>query len=373
VRVVRVRIEQASGAGRSGRPATTSRPDDQERRLREAVRFFAADDLRDVPVFVFARDEPAFVLLRDAPLLVFERDEPLFVLLRDELFVLPRDALFVFDRDELFVLLRDALFVLLRDALFVLLRDALFVLLRDELLVFDRDELLFVLLREPLFVFVFAREPVLLLVFLLLVFFFAALLRFVPLFERDDPEAVFVFRPDVDVFRDERRVELPPPPPPLSPSSSSSPSPSPPPSSFFATAAAAGTASPIAVPATTFFGVERPSDSCSSSGACSSSLAKVASVCHFASLNASMNFGTIRSRTISGACDATYFPAASAASSAIGRSASAAASQLVAAAEARIDWDPPLLFRLDDDAPFSSSPPEPPDLPESCERTRLTA
>src|SRR3954454_12602138 len=93
----------------------------------------------------------------------------------------------------------------------------------------------------------------------------------------------------------------------------------------------------------------------------------VASVRQFASLNASMNFGTILSRTISGPCVARYLPAASAASSAIGISASAAGSQLVAAADARMDCEPPLL-RLDDESRSS-----PPDLPESCERTRLTA
>jgi hypothetical protein len=270
-----------------GSPRRASRT--QERRLREAVRFFAAD---------FFREDTLFVLPREDALFVFDRDA---------LFALPReDALFVFDRDALFALPRD-------DALFVFDRDALFALPRDDaLFVFDRDA-----------IFVFARAPD-----LLLVFFFADDLRFVALFERD-PDAVFVFRPAVDDLRDERRVEpLPPPPPPPSPSSSSPL----PPSSFFATAAAAGTASPIAVPATTFFGVDMPSWS-----SCASSLAMVTSVRHFDSLNASMNFGTIRSRTISGPCVARYFPAASAASSAIGTSASAAASQLVAAADARID------------------------------------
>src|SRR5262252_8099143 len=84
-----------------------------------------------------------------------------------------------------------------------------------------------------------------------------------------------------------------------------------------------------------------------------------------------MNFGTIQSRTTSGPCEARYFPAASAASSAIGRSASAAASQLVAAADARIDGElPPLLPRVEEPPSSRSSPF---DLPASWERIRLTA
>src|SRR5439155_13939228 len=61
---------------------------------------------------------------------------------------------------------------------------------------------------------------------------------------------------------------------------------------------------------------------------------------YFASLNASMNFGTTRSRITSGPCSARYLPADSAASSAIGTSTSAAASQLLAAAEERIEDAP---------------------------------
>jgi hypothetical protein len=111
------------------------------------------------------------------------------------------------------------------------------------------------------------------------------------------------------------------------PSDSWSLSSSPLPISFFATAAAAGTASPIAAPATTFLGVVRPSDS----------LFAISRLHYLASLNASMNFGTMCSRTMSGPRVAKYLPAASAASSAIGISASDAASQLVAAADARMD------------------------------------
>src|SRR5690349_23350321 len=84
-----------------------------------------------------------------------------------------------------------------------------------------------------------------------------------------------------------------------------------------------------------------------------------------------MNFGTIRSRTISGPCVARYFPAASAASSAIGRSASEAASQLVAAADARMDGELPPLLPRDEEPPSSRSSPF--DLPPSCDRMRLTA
>jgi hypothetical protein len=53
-----------------------------------------------------------------------------------------------------------------------------------------------------------------------------------------------------------------------------------------------------------------------------------------------MNFGMIRSRSTSGPWVAMYFPAASAASSAAGKRAFDAASQLVAAAKARIDVEP---------------------------------
>jgi hypothetical protein len=192
---------------------------------------------------------------------------------------------------------------------------------------------------------------------------------------------VFVREPVVRVFaeRDERRVVRK-----SSPGAGSAPSwpssspPSPPPRSFFATTAAAGTARPIAVPATTFVGVDSPCSSCSSSsfdmvaslGAPAVELGDLARR-YFASLNPSMNFGTIRSRTISGPCFARYLPAASAASSAIGSSASAAASQLVAAADASIDGElAPFPFG-DEEPPSSRSSPF--DLPPSCERIRLTA
>jgi hypothetical protein len=117
------------------------------------------------------------------------------------------------------------------------------------------------------------------------------------------------------------------------PSSSppSSLSPLSPPISFFAAPTAAGMATPSAAPATTFAGVDIPS---------SSELAMVHLLVHFASLNASMNLGTILSRRMSGPCCARYRPADSAASSAIGISTSAAASQLLDAAEARIEDAP---------------------------------
>ncbi|HZU20836.1 MAG TPA: hypothetical protein VE982_06430 [Gaiellaceae bacterium] len=110
------------------------------------------------------------------------------------------------------------------------------------------------------------------------------------------------------------------------------------PISFFATPTAAGIATPSAVPATTFCAVDRPSSS-SFDMVTSRAPTSRGALRHFASLNASMNFGTIRSRRISGPCVATYLPAASAASSAIGSSTSAAASQLVAAADARMPFD----------------------------------
>jgi len=129
--------------------------------------------------------------------------------------------------------------------------------------------------------------------------------------------------------------------------SSSSPSSSFEPISFFATPTAAGIATPSAVPATTFCLV----DSIWSSSFAMSPPTRLpeATRCYAASLNASMNFGMMRSRRISGPCVATYFPAASAASSAIGSRTSDAASQLVAAAEA-MRPDPDRFF--DFDVPF---------------------
>jgi hypothetical protein len=123
--------------------------------------------------------------------------------------------------------------------------------------------------------------------------------------------------------------------------------------SFFATPTAAGIATPSAVPATTFCLVDRPSSS-----------SAMSLLRYLASSNASMNFGMSRSRKISGPCVATYLPADSAASSAMGRSTSDAASQLVAAAEA-ISPDP-ALFVLPTPLPF--------ELPLwSCESAFLTA
>jgi hypothetical protein len=107
------------------------------------------------------------------------------------------------------------------------------------------------------------------------------------------------------------------------------------PISFFATLTAAGTATPNAAPATTFFVVDIPS----SSGSISYTSHVVVRVVHQsprASLNDAMKRGMIRSRTISGAFCATNFPAALAASSAAGRSASRAASQPPAASEPNI-------------------------------------
>jgi hypothetical protein len=246
--------------------------------------------------------------------------------------------------------------------------------------------LVFVLVRARE-VFVFARVRVVapdLFLLVLRVFFaalFVLLLRcdfFVALFR--DVLLVFVFdrEPVVRVFveRDERRAVREPP---LLRSPSSAPSPSSPlPRSFFATTAAAGTARPSAVPATTFVGMDIPCSSRSSSsfdmvaslGAPAVELGDLARR-YFASLNPSMNFGTIRFRRNSGPFAARYLPAASAASSAIGRSAFAAAPQLVAAADARIDGELPSFPFRDDVPPSSRSSPF--DLPPSCERIRLTA
>jgi hypothetical protein len=196
----------------------------------------------------------------------------------------------------------------------------------DAVFFFAREDADFVFRRADDAVF-FARDPV----------FFA----------REDAD--FVLR-DAEDCRDDDVLFL-------SPSSESSSL-----MSFLATPTAAGIATPRAVPAAIFAGVESPC--CSSSSAIQNLLCVARG--YAASLNASMNAGTILSRTTSGPCVARYFPAASAASSAIGRSASAAASQLVAAADARNDCGPPPLFLSDDP---SSSLLE----PLSCERTFFTA
>jgi hypothetical protein len=210
------------------------------------------------------------------------RDDVLFV--REPVFAADLVFVLVF---ALAVLVFVLVFARDLDALFaavfflaLLLRVApLFVLDFDALLVFDLDALLAAVFDfDALFRFaVLLRFAVL--------FRFAVLLRF--------EDAVVVLRRVVPDLRAPVERALVPLSLSLSPSLSSSWSP--PPSSFFATTAAAGTARPIAVPATTFCGVERPSFS-----SWSSSLAMVDSPRHFDSLNASMNFGTIRSRTISG-------------------------------------------------------------------------
>jgi len=145
---------------------------------------------------------------------------------------------------------------------------------------------------------------------------------FVVDFERDFPPAVF--ERELDAFRDEARLpelfdlrelvrERPleivrrPPPRELDPDPSEPLSPPPSPSSdsssepisFLATPTAAGIATPSAVPATTFCVVERPSSS-SFDMITSRTPSPQRRTRYLASLNASMNFGTIRSRRISG-------------------------------------------------------------------------
>jgi hypothetical protein len=162
--------------------------------------------------------------------------------------------------------------------------------------------------------------------------------------EPEDFDFDFDFEPEafdfeLDVFRrapppprepDREPCDSADPPSPSSDSSSSEPI------SFLATPTAAGIATPSAVPATTFCVVESPSSSSFDMVTFPHAFHSAAH-CYLASLNASMNFGTIRSLTTSGACVARYFPAASAASSAIGSSTSDAAFQLVAAADVRSD------------------------------------
>jgi len=275
------------------------------------LRFFA-DDFRLADDFRFA-DDFAFDF-EDDFVFVFDRGEA--DLDFDLAFDFDADFVFVFDRGE-----ADFDF----DFAFVLDFEADFVF------VFDRD--------DADFVFVFEDD-----------FDFDA-----------DFALVFVLRED-DVFPLRLEVERREPPDRWVPPCSSEPSSSFP-SSFFATPTAAGMATPIAAPAATFFGVDNP---------CPSVWSSSGGIGYAASLNASMNFGMMRSRTISGPWVARYFPAASAASSAIGMSASAAASQLVAAAEARMPDELPLFERPPPSA--SRSPPSPRDEPPlSCERTFLTA
>jgi hypothetical protein len=128
------------------------------------------------------------------------------------------------------------------------------------------------------------------------------------------------------------------------PESPSSPESSSDPRSFFPTPTAAAVASPTAAPVTTFFGVDISSRSEPSSSAIGQS--------PFASLKDVMNLGTIRSRTISGALFATHVPAAPAASSASGTTASRAASQPPDAIDVSIVLEPPFSFLEPDWSPF---------------------
>jgi hypothetical protein len=283
---------------------------------REAV-FRPVDDVRDEPLeapLVFDREpEDALRVLR----FVAERDreDALFALLFVALLVFPRAA------EEVLLLF---VFVLVFDLALVFDFALLAVFDLDRLAVFDFD-------FDLVFVFAFDLEP-------------------------------DVFEREVDFLRAEDVRELgarrdePPPRPREEPSSEPSPassSSSSEPMSFFATPTAAGIATPSAVPATTFCAVDRPSSSSFDMLTSCATAAATRLPRYLASLNASMNFGTIRSRTISGPCVATYLPAAAAASSASGRSTSDAASQLVAAADARMPepaarfdldpFDPPLL------------------------------
>jgi hypothetical protein len=153
--------------------------------------------------------------------------------------------------------------------------------------------------------------------------------------ERDPPERDAFEREPEPPEREPRPRDVPerepeppsPPSPPSSPPSSSSPI------NFFATVTAAGIATPSAAPATTFCGVDMPSSSSERSLSCSSAIALTSSSHgQLASLNASMNRGTIRSRTTSGAFSATYLPADSAKSSASGKRTPDAAFHALAAA-----------------------------------------
>jgi hypothetical protein len=132
------------------------------------------------------------------------------------------------------------------------------------------------------------------------------------------------------------RDEAPPPSPPSSLESPSDPS------SFFPTPTAAAVARPTAAPVATFFGVDIPSEPSSSAIGQSP----------FASLKDVMNRGTILSRTISGPFFPSHVPAAPAASSASGTTASRAASQPPDAIEVSSVLDPPLPFFVGVWSPF---------------------
>jgi hypothetical protein len=282
--------------------------------------FRLADDReRDaLAFFVLEREPRDAVFDREADVFVFERERDVFVFERP-----PVDLVFRADPDFVLRALDD----------FVLRAD-------DDLVLREPEDFVFRALDD----FVFRPEDDFLraddvFVFRALVFLRPLVLREEDVFLRVDPR-----RP--------RLADLPVVPDPDSESSSESSSD---PISFFATPTAAGIATPRAVPATTFCVVESPS---SSSVDIFTSRAPRRAV-YFASLNASMNFGMIRSRTISGPCVARYFPAASAASSASGRRTSDAASQLVAAADARMPFEPERFF--DFESPF--------ELPFCCERS----
>src|SRR3954469_21842324 len=278
-RAIVVRGSTCPGLRRRPRALEPRLPHDR-RRVREVDRFDLPDLLRDadvfaLAVFVFALDVFVFALELVALVFVFAREpldaldlEPLFAFDVDlvpvfdvdlaPVFVFDLAPVFVFDLEPVFVFDRALVFVFAREPLDALDLEPLFVFDLEPVFVFDLEpvfvflELVFVFDRAPVFVFDLDFAPL-----LAAVRFFADVLRFAALlfFEA---EPLFVLRPALLVFRarDERRVDraaLSPPPSP-SPSSSSLP-----PRSFFATAAAAGTASPIAVPATTFFGVDMPS------------------------------------------------------------------------------------------------------------------
>jgi len=113
--------------------------------------------------------------------------------------------------------------------------------------------------------------------------------------------------PEPDVLRPELRPDVEPEeplrlllePPDERPLSFESSSPSSELISFFATPTAAGIATPSAVPATTFWVVERPSSSLFAMVTSRGPRLRRCAV-YFASLNVSMNFGMIRSRSTSG-------------------------------------------------------------------------
>jgi hypothetical protein len=172
--------------------------------------------------------------------------------------------------------------------------------------------------------------------------------------EEDDPplrDFVPELEPELEPLRREFDDDRPrpcdcccePPESPSSPVSSSEPR------SFLPTPTAAAVASPTAAPATTFFGVDISSRSEPSSSAIGQS--------PFASLKDVMNRGTILSRTISGPFFATHVPAAPAASSASGMTASRAASQPPDAIDVSSVLEPPFSFFEDASSPFDDPPP----------------